>query len=92
MLIEPITVVSSSAFLLPQKLFLRGESSSISRRRSLADWLESDEPPVAFEAALERRAFGAVKNPAMLPAKAPASWTKRPITAKRVRPPSIADK
>ena len=36
--------------------------------------------------------LGAVKNPAMLPAKAPASWTKSPMTAKRVKPPSSADK
>ncbi len=33
---EPMTVVSSSAFFVGQKVFLRGEASSISFMRSLA--------------------------------------------------------
>ena len=78
MFIEPMTVVSSSAFLLPQKLFLRGESLSISFRRSEAE--------DALEAEAVLFVLGAVKKPAMLAHKAPASCTKTLITPKRFRP------
>ena len=85
MFMEPMTVVSSSAFFLPQKLFFRGDSLSISLRRSLVDFSEDADDPDA--AAL--LVLGAVKKPAMLPARAPASWTKRLVTARRSRPPFI---